>query len=318
MVRSPKALATRALVSSESAHRRPFLLLREETHAEPGWRRLQVPFADGNATPMGTWLKVGTTHLALRLVEEEVLGYDYELQSPLGALFDVSGVVVSPDGTRASDVPVVLADGFTTTALGLQREYADRVEALLGRNGGTDEEWQVLRAWRSTIVGLQDGTSDYRSMPEWQLKYELMQRHSARRGYDITSPEAKRYVDSFSSVNPNESLVARLIEQGILDGVVSADEIGQAMHTPPATRAQSRGAVVDLIGDLSATRRSFLFDEIRCTVVADWSQAMIIPINRKHGEVVSVEFGDPRSPSPGAVDRFRALLDNATFDFAEW
>jgi len=317
MVRSPKALATRCLMSSESADRRPFILLRAETHAGADWKRLQVPNADGNATPRGTWLKVGITALALRLVEEEVLGHEFELESPLDAVFEAGGVARDVDGNETRDTPVVLADGTHTTALALQERYADRVEQLMHRSGGSEEEWTLLEAWHNSIANLRSGTSQPGELAEWQLKNMVVARRCERAGVDFNTRHAVDVAEAFTSVDPRESLVARLVRGGSIDAVVSDAEIVQAMTTPPPTRAQTRSALIETAQQHGVLGTIFQYHDERCRWTIDWGSVTISALLRD-GLRATIELDDPRWPSDDAVAKLNTMLDDASFGFGDW
>src|SRR5947199_9768127 len=79
-----------AEVGLETTLKRPIINTRDEPHADPEkYRRLHVIVGDANMCEVATFLKVGTTSLILKLVEDEFLP-DLSLEAPVGALHEVS------------------------------------------------------------------------------------------------------------------------------------------------------------------------------------------------------------------------------------
>src|SRR5437868_5022686 len=77
-------------VGLETTLKRPIINTRDEPHADPErYRRLHVIVGDANMSEVSTFLKVGTTSLILKLVEDELLP-DLSLETPVGALHEVS------------------------------------------------------------------------------------------------------------------------------------------------------------------------------------------------------------------------------------
>src|SRR5947199_3132850 len=79
-----------AEVGLETTLKRPIINTRDEPHADPEkYRRLHVIIGDANMCELATFLKVGTTALILKLIEDEFLP-DLSLEAPFGALHRVS------------------------------------------------------------------------------------------------------------------------------------------------------------------------------------------------------------------------------------
>jgi proteasome accessory factor A len=110
-----------AEVGLETTLKRPIINTRDEPHADPDrYRRLHVIVGDANLCEVATFLKVGTTALVLKMIEDEYLP-DLTLANPVASLHDVSRDLTC----RAT---VRLADGRTPTAIQLQWEYLERAK----------------------------------------------------------------------------------------------------------------------------------------------------------------------------------------------
>src|SRR3989449_9051318 len=107
-----------AEVGLETTLKRPIINTRDEPHADPEkYRRLHVIVGDANMCEIATFLKVGTTALILKLVEDEFLP-DLSLDAPVGALHEVSWDISCRRTVR-------MRDGRRVRALELQWEYLD-------------------------------------------------------------------------------------------------------------------------------------------------------------------------------------------------
>src|SRR6266496_3598182 len=77
-------------VGLETTLKRPIINTRDEPPADPEkYRRLHVIIGDANMCEVATFLKIGTTALMLKMIEEDWLP-DFSLESPVAALHDVS------------------------------------------------------------------------------------------------------------------------------------------------------------------------------------------------------------------------------------
>src|SRR6266699_1884935 len=77
-------------VGLETTLKRPIINTRDEPHADPErYRRLHVIVGDANLCEVAQFLKIGTTALVLRLIEDDLLP-DLSLEHPVQALHEVS------------------------------------------------------------------------------------------------------------------------------------------------------------------------------------------------------------------------------------
>ncbi|MFP5298606.1 MAG: proteasome accessory factor PafA2 family protein, partial [Actinomycetota bacterium] len=73
-------------VGLETTFKRPIINTRDEPHADPSlYRRLHVIVGDANMSEISTFLKVGTTSLILKMIEDSFIVDDYGLREPVRA-----------------------------------------------------------------------------------------------------------------------------------------------------------------------------------------------------------------------------------------
>src|SRR6266566_2559220 len=136
-------------VGLETTLKRPIINTRDEPHADPEkYRRLHVIIGDGNLCEVATFLKVGTTALVLKLIEDDLLP-DLSLEHPVQALHEISW---DPSCRQT----VRLRDGRRVRPLELQWEYLDHAKKYVKESEPTPEHAEVLQWWESVLTGIED------------------------------------------------------------------------------------------------------------------------------------------------------------------
>src|SRR5581483_1286390 len=108
--------------------------------------RLHLLFGEANMSEWATAMKVGTTSVALDLVEEGLVPTDVRLSDPVDTLKSVSR-------DASWRWLVRLACGTTIPAVDLQRIYLEAAQRYFaGRDERTD--W-ILREWDYALTGLE-------------------------------------------------------------------------------------------------------------------------------------------------------------------
>src|SRR5207244_10545712 len=106
-----------AEVGLETTLKRPIINTRDEPHADPEkYRRLHVIIGDANLSQVATFLKVGTTAIVLKMIEDEAIVEDLTLENSVQTLRQVSH-----DPTCAALYR--LRDGRTVRAVDVQWAY---------------------------------------------------------------------------------------------------------------------------------------------------------------------------------------------------
>ena len=129
-----------AEVGLETTLKRPIINTRDEPHADPEkYRRLHVIVGDANLCEVATLLKLGTTSLVLKLIEDGDVP-DLTLATPVPSLHDVSRDLTCTALVR-------LADGRKLTAVQMQWEYLERARKYVEQEDTTEDNLEVLERW---------------------------------------------------------------------------------------------------------------------------------------------------------------------------
>ncbi|GAB3623134.1 depupylase/deamidase Dop [Mariniluteicoccus endophyticus] len=228
-----------AEVGLETTLNRPVINTRDEPHADKHvHRRLHVITGDANQSTWQTWLKVGTAALVLRAIAAGECDNGWRPVDAVQAMHDVSHDLGL---THA----FLLESGDTTTALGLQESYAEAVARTLDREGGTDEERELLAAWTDAIDVLRRDPMELADRLDWVAKRALMERYRERDGLVWDHPKLALVDLQYAELDPARSLFHALVRTGRMRTLFTEAEIEDARLNPPVdTRAYFRGELM--------------------------------------------------------------------------
>lgn len=223
-------------VGLETTLKRPIVNTRDEPHCDAAkYRRLHVIVGDANLSEIATFLKVGTTALVLAMIEDDELGRDLSLATPVASLRKVSW------DTELTDL-VELADGSRMTALDLQWQYLDYAKKYVEAHGfeavGEDVGPMVVERWEAVLGALETDVDSLADQLDWVAKRRLFTGYMDRHGLQWGDARIRALDLQFHDLRPSKSLAARAGFQR----VTTDDEVRAAMTEPPTTtRAYFRG-----------------------------------------------------------------------------
>src|SRR5438132_7458702 len=213
-------------VGLETTLKRPIVNTRDEPHADPDkYRRLHVIIGDANLCEVATFLKVGTTALVLKLIEDDLLP-DLALEHPVQALHEISW---DPSCRQT----VRLRDGRRVRPLELQWEYLDHAKKYVKEAEPTGEHGEVLQWWESVLSGIEEDPFAMHRELDWAAKYRLLQAYRERDGLDWSSAKLAAIDLQYHDVRRSRGLYHRLAESGRVERIVTESEIEQAIEEPP-------------------------------------------------------------------------------------
>ena len=161
------------LIGPQTSYQRPLFNTRDEPHADPArFRRLHVILGDANMAEFSTYLKVGTTQLVLRMLEDQFIRADFTLADPLAAL-----QIVARDLSFRQ--PLRLESGQKMTAVEIQEMYLALARQYLEQAGGSDEERDVLEKWADALDALQTDWRRLATRLDWAIKKNLLDHYLA-------------------------------------------------------------------------------------------------------------------------------------------
>jgi proteasome accessory factor A len=223
----------------------------EHFYTHEGMTRLHLLFGESNQNEFAYALKVGTTAIALRLVEEGLVPDNLLLAQPLMALRDVSR-------DETFEWPVLMDDGSIWSAIDVQRAYLKLAEAHYGGEG-EQTDW-VLTNWRSILDGLESDPMALGDRIDWVAKRQIVEQYMSEEGVDWDDDSLHSVDLEYHNIDPEKSLFYAWQEMGKTQRVLSDLDIVMAMTDPPQdTRAKGRAKLVEKILE-KKNARFYIFD----------------------------------------------------------
>lgn len=238
-------------VSSATTRSRPIINTRDEPHADAEkYRRLHVIVGDSNMSEYSTWIKVATTAVLLRMLEEGSPLRDLTLENPIRAIREISHDMACRRKVR-------LASGREATAIEIQWEYLSRAAKFADRRDDADMK-QAVTAWEECLVALEEDHTRLDTKVDWVMKHRLLERYRAKHGIGLGHPKVALMDLTYHDVSRRRGLYYALERNGLADRHVSEEDIEIAMSEPPqTTRAKLRG---EFIRAAKKRRRDYTVD----------------------------------------------------------
>jgi proteasome accessory factor A len=228
------------------------------------YRRLHLIHGDTNVLPASLLLKVGTTSLALDLLEKNCLP-NIMLDDAVAAFRQLSR---QPDGPWLAQ----LSDGRRVEAVVLLQQFHRKArEELGGRDPETDT---LLSLWGETLDGLASDPERLVGRVDWITKRWLLQQFCDREEISWSDPWLKSQDLEYHQIDPARSLGLAAARTPPAWEIPAEDAARAALQPPANTRACARSRVMRL------------FQNEPCSYYIDW-------------EIIGVEGGDAlRLPNP--------------------
>ena len=189
---------------------------------------------------VATYLKVGTTALVLKLIEDDFLP-DLSLANPVASLHEVSRDITCTAQVR-------LADGRRLSAVQLQWEYLERAKKYVEREDRHPEQRRGPRAagsprwprWRTTRSPCIASSTGSRS--------SACSRATASATASTGPTRSSAPIDlQYHDVRRDKGLYYRLEAAGKVERLTTDDEVDRAIMDPPEdTRAYFRGRCISM------------------------------------------------------------------------
>jgi proteasome accessory factor A len=240
-------------VSSATTRSRPIINTRDEPHADAErFRRLHVIVGDSNMSEYATFLKVGSTSILLRMLEDpSVVLRDMTLENPIRAIREISHDTTCRRRVR-------LANGREASAIDIQAEYYNRARRYQETKGLSPMEDRALDMWEHCLKGLEKDPWSLDRECDWVIKHRLIERYRERESVALTNPKVALLDLQYHDVNTERGLFYKLQRRGMVERTATDEEIAIAVDQPPqTTRAKLRG---EFIRRAKERRRDFTVD----------------------------------------------------------
>src|SRR5215218_7428267 len=230
-------------ISSATTRSRPIINTRDEPLADAErYRRLDVIVGDSNMSEYTTFLKVGSTAVLLRMLEDpSVVLRDMTLENPIRATREISHDLTCTRKVR-------LANGREASALDIQSEYLNRALRYADQKGLSPLEEQALTMWEHCLTGLGKDPLSLDRECDWVIKHNLLEAYRAKHDLPLTHPKIALMDLQYHDVNRERGLFYKMQERGMVDRIVTDEAIDRAgpggLEPPQTTRARLRGEFI--------------------------------------------------------------------------
>ncbi len=229
-VMSQRSKFVETKVATQTTVRRPIFNTRDEPHAaQEKYRRLHVIVGDRNMSEVSAYMRLGLTSLVLdAIIAEKILKSDVALKWPV---LEIKSLNFGTDDF-GHDTRLELEKGQMISACELLEVYYDAISSV--HSASQDPETNdLIRRFGETIQALKDGDENYlRGKVDWVAKRSLI--HRIRKKYPEIEPEALRSYDLlYHSIDPATSWFYKMQEKGIMERIITDDEIEAAVMEPP-------------------------------------------------------------------------------------
>ena len=239
---SQRAKYIREEVSIATTTARGIINTRDEPHADrEKYRRLHVIVGDSNMSEFSTFLKIGTTGIVLRMIEDHFIQKRFALRNSVQAIKEIS------EDTTCKRL-IELENGKRLSAVELQWEYFECAKRYLEQEESDPTTDEVMARWEYVITCLQDDPMQLERELDWVIKRKWLDAYVNRRSVDWDSAEVKRFDLEYHNIRPDSSVYYKAEKRGLIERIVEDAQIRRAMHTPPErTRAKFRGRFIKLV-----------------------------------------------------------------------
>jgi proteasome accessory factor A len=241
-------------VSSATTRSRPIINTRDEPHADAErYRRLHVIVGDSNMSETTTMLKVASTDLVLRMIEEGVVMRDLTMENPIRAIREISHDMTGRRKIR-------LANGREASALEIQSDYLQRARDFVDRRElRTPVIDRALDLWERGLKAVESGDLGLVEREiDWVIKWKLIERYRSQHGLPLSHARIAQLDLAYHDIHRGRGLYYLLEKRGAVARVASDLKIFEAKSVPPqTTRARLRG---EFIQRAQERRRDFTVD----------------------------------------------------------
>ena len=246
---SQRAQHIREEISIATTTARGIINTRDEPHADrEKYRRLHVIVGDSNMSEFATFLKVGTTAIVLRMIEDNFIRQRLALRNSVKAIWEIS-----KDTTCTHKIE--LENGKRLSAVELQWQYFECAKQYFEQAESDPITEQVMKRWEYVLKHLARDPSSLDRELDWVIKKKLIETYVASRNLNWDSADVSMLDLQYHNIRKEgekkkTGLYYKLERKDQVERIVTDEQVDKAMHLPPeTTRAKFRGRFVKLANE---------------------------------------------------------------------
>ena len=241
---SQRAQHIREEISIATTTARGIINTRDEPHADrEKYRRLHVIVGDSNMSEFTNFLKVATTNIVLRMIEDGFIQQRFNLRNAVRAIQQISDDISC---TRK----IELEDGRWLSAVELQQEYLEIAKRYLEQTDSDFITDQTMMHWEYVLKCLSTDPMRLDQELDWVIKKKLIDKYASSRNLAWNSAKIAMLDLQYHNIRTDQGLYYKLERDGLVRRITEEKNIEHAMRYPPeTTRAKFRGRFVQLCNE---------------------------------------------------------------------
>lgn len=241
---SQRAQHIREEISIATTTARGIINTRDEPHADrEKYRRLHVIVGDSNMSEFTNFLKVATTNIVLRMIEDGFIQQRFNLRNAVRAIQQISDDISC---TRK----IELEDGKWLSAVELQQEYLEIAKRYLEQTDSDFITDETMMHWEYVLKCLSTDPMRLDQELDWVIKKKLIDKYASSRNLAWHSAKIAMLDLQYHNIRTDQGLYYKLERDGLVRRITEEKKIEHAMRYPPeTTRAKFRGRFVQLCNE---------------------------------------------------------------------
>jgi len=241
---SQRAQHIREEISIATTTARGIINTRDEPHADrEKYRRLHVIVGDSNMSEFTNFLKVATTNIVLRMIEDGFIQQRFNLRNAVRAIQQISDDISC---TRK----IELENGKWLSAVELQQEYLEIAKRYLEQTDSDFITDQTMMHWEYVLKCLSTDPMRLDQELDWVIKKKLIDKYASSRNLAWNSAKIAMLDLQYHNIRTDQGLYYKLERDGLVRRITEEKNIEHAMRYPPeTTRAKFRGRFVQLCNE---------------------------------------------------------------------
>ena len=241
---SQRAQHIREEISIATTTARGIINTRDEPHADrEKYRRLHVIVGDSNMSEFTNFLKIATTNIVLRMIEDGFIQQRFNLRNAVRAIQQISDDISC---TRK----IELEDGKWLSAVELQQEYLEIAKRYLEQNDSDFITDQTIMHWEYVLKCLSTDPMRLDQELDWVIKKKLVDKYASSRKLKWSSAKVAMLDLQYHNIRTDQGLYYKLERDGLVRRITEEKKIEHAIRYPPeTTRAKFRGRFVQLCNE---------------------------------------------------------------------
>lgn len=240
------------------------------------WRRLHLILGDSNMSEYTAWLKMGTTALVLRMIEDRRLDWLVRLIQPVKCFRRIS-----QDPSCRQKIQVITknepAGQWQTdelTAIQIQELYLEQAQNYLSDSSENlpaenhREFHKIAEEWKKVLQKLKTDPMLLAEEIDWVMKKNLLEEYKKNRAVAWNHSDMKILDILYHHIERDQGLYYLLEREGKARRIFNDEEIEKAKNRPPETRAKWRSAVIKMV------------EEKRIPYHGGWNEISLYPRGR--------------------------------------